>query len=65
MQALNAGAHTHVSAKAANVYPLQTIKQDLLGVINTSTKLLLNHSLISSGACGGTVNIIGTQWTSR
>lgn len=59
VQALNAGANTYASAEAANVSPLQTLEQDLLGVINAPTELLLNRPLIGPGADGGTVNGVG------
>ncbi|MFW3113072.1 PE-PGRS family protein [Mycobacterium haemophilum DSM 44634] len=37
VQALNAGAAQYASAEAANVSPLQTLEQDLLGLINAPT----------------------------
>ena len=37
MQALTGGAGAYAAAEAANASPLQTLEQDLLGVINAPT----------------------------
>jgi PE family len=50
VQLLTSGAGAYTSAEAANVQPLQSVEQDLLGVINAPTKLLLDRPLIGNGA---------------
>jgi hypothetical protein len=52
VQALSAGAGAYASSEAANVSPLQTVKQDLLGVINAPTEALLQRPLIGNGTNG-------------
>ena len=49
VRALTAGAASYVGTEAANVSPLQTVGQELLGVINTPTELLLQRPLIGHG----------------
>ena len=49
VQLLNAGAAQYASAEAANVAPLQTLEQDVLGAINTPTNVLLGRPLIGTG----------------
>ncbi len=49
MQSLTAGAAAYAGTEAANVSPLQTALQDVLGVINTPTELLLQRPLIGNG----------------
>ncbi len=50
VQLLQAGANTYSSAEAANASPLQTLKQEILGVINAPTEALLDRPLIGNGA---------------
>ena len=54
VQALSAGAGQYAAAEAANASPLQTIEQDLLGVINAPSQLLTGRPLIDNGANGYT-----------
>jgi PE family len=51
-QLLNTAAAQHANAEAANVSPLQTLEQDLLGVINAPTNFLLGRPLIGPGTNG-------------
>src|SRR5262249_37914108 len=43
VQTLTSAGDSYAAAEAANVSPLQTIEQDLLGVINAPTELLLGR----------------------
>ncbi len=52
VQALTAGAGAYAHAEAANASPLQTLEQDVLGVINAPTQALLGRPLIGDGAAG-------------
>ena len=52
MQALTAGAGSYAGAEAANVSPLQTVEQDVLGVINAPSLALTGRTLIGNGANG-------------
>lgn len=52
VQALTSGGFAYASAEAANASPLQTVEQDLLGVINAPTDALLGRPLIGNGANG-------------
>lgn len=49
---MNTGATQYAMGEAANVSPLQAVEQQLLGVINTPTQLLLGRPLIGNGANG-------------
>jgi hypothetical protein len=49
VQTLDASAGQYVSAEAANVSPLQALEQDVLGVVNAHTELLLGRPLIGNG----------------
>jgi PE family len=55
VRALNAGAGTYAGTEAANASPLQTLEQDVLGVINAPTEALLGRPLIGDGANSTTV----------
>jgi hypothetical protein len=52
-QALTSAAGSYLAAEAANARPLQVLGQDVLGVINAPTELLLGRPLIGDGANGG------------
>ncbi|WP_139830841.1 PE family protein, partial [Mycobacterium paraense] len=52
VRTLNAGAGAYSLAEAANASPLQTLEQDVLGVINAPTEALLGRPLIGNGADG-------------
>jgi len=58
VQLLNAGsaqyATTEVANAAANASPLQTLRQDLLNIINEPTELLVGRPLVGNGANGAT-----------
>src|ERR1700730_1906366 len=54
VQTLNAGAGAYAATEAANANPLQTLEQDVLGVINAPTNTLLGRPLIGHGADGTT-----------
>lgn len=51
-RSLAAGASLYASAEAANTSPLQTLENDLLGVINAPTEALFGRPLIGNGAPG-------------
>nr|WP_241010772.1 PE family protein [Mycobacterium gordonae] len=51
-QALRAGAVGYASAEAANVSMLQTLQQNVLGVINTPSQVATGRPLIGDGANG-------------
>ena len=52
VQALSSGAGFYLTAEAANASPLQTVQDDLLGVVNAPTEALLGRPLIGNGANG-------------
>jgi hypothetical protein len=52
VQALNAGAGAYAATEAANATPLETLQQDVLGLINAPTNTLLGRPLIGNGANG-------------
>ncbi|WP_373143324.1 PE family protein, partial [Mycobacterium marinum] len=52
VQALNWGAESYLAAEVVNAAPLQTVEQDLLGVINAPTQALLGRPLIGTGTNG-------------
>ena len=52
VQALNSGAGAYAATEAANVSPLQTLEQDVLGAVNTPTEALLGRPLIGNGENG-------------
>jgi hypothetical protein len=49
---MSGGAAQYALAEAANTDPLQTIEQDVLGVINAPTNALLGRPLIGDGTNG-------------
>ena len=51
-QLMNGGAAQYVSSEAASANPLQAVEQDILGVINAPTNVLLGLPLIGGGASG-------------
>ena len=51
---LTAGAGAYALTEAANAGPLQTVVQDVLGVINAPTEALFGRALIGNGANGYT-----------
>ncbi len=73
VQALNAGAGAYASAEAANASPLQTVDQDLLGVISAPAQAVLGRPLIGngtdaaagSGSNGGDAGILDRQRRQR
>ena len=50
VQLLNGGATQYALTEAASANPLQTLQQDILGVINAPTEALLGRPLIGNGA---------------
>jgi hypothetical protein len=52
VQALSLGAGSYQAAEAASVSPLQTVADDVLGVINAPTELLLGRPLLGNGVNG-------------
>jgi PE family len=52
VQTLNAGADAYAATEAANATPLDTLEQDVLGLINAPTNTLLGRPLIGNGANG-------------
>jgi hypothetical protein len=52
VRTLNAGAGAYAAAEAANAAPLQTLQQDVLGLINAPINTLLGRPLIGNGANG-------------
>ncbi|WP_373180685.1 PE family protein, partial [Mycobacterium marinum] len=52
VRALNLSGGAYAAADAANASPLQTLEQDLLGVLNGPTQALLGRPLIGDGADG-------------
>lgn len=53
-QALSESAGAYAAAEAANTSPLQTLEQDLLGVINLPTDVVIGRPLLGDGANGYT-----------
>ncbi|WP_145985170.1 hypothetical protein [Mycobacterium leprae] len=53
VQALNVTATRYVSARSVNASLLQTLEQELLGLVNASTETLLGHPLIGNGGMKG------------
>jgi hypothetical protein len=60
VQLMNAGAGQYAAAEAANASPLQTVRQDLLNVVNAPTEALLGRPLIGNGGNAGAVATTGT-----
>ncbi|MCV7088835.1 PE family protein, partial [Mycobacterium interjectum] len=58
VQTLNASAGTYLAADAADASPLQTLQEDVLGLINAPTNALFGRPLIGNGA-NGTTNAQG------
>jgi PE family len=56
VQTLNSGSGSYAAAEAANTSVLQTIEQDILGVINAPTNLLLGRPLLGDGTAGTAAN---------
>ncbi len=52
VRALNLSGGAYAAADVANASPLQTLEQDLLGVLNAPTQALLGRPLIGDGADG-------------
>ncbi len=52
VQVLSGAGGAYGLAEAVNVSPLQTLEQDVLGVINAPTNLLLGRPLIGDGTSG-------------
>ena len=52
VQTLNSGGGTYAAAEAANATPMQTLAQDVLGVIISPTNFLIHRPLIGNGANG-------------
>ncbi|WP_136622928.1 PE family protein, partial [Mycobacterium pseudokansasii] len=52
-QGLTSAAGWYASAEAANASPLQTVEQEVLGVINAPSQALLGRPLIGDGTNGG------------
>ena len=53
VQSLSSGAASYLAAEAISASPLQSLEQDVLGVINAPTEVLLGRPLIGDGADGG------------
>jgi hypothetical protein len=53
VQELNAGAESYAVTEAANVSPLQTARQDLLGVVKAPTQTLLGSPIGNGTTAGG------------
>jgi hypothetical protein len=51
-QLMSGGAAQYAAAEAANANPLQTLEQDILGVINAPSLALTGRPLIGNGANG-------------
>jgi hypothetical protein len=51
-QSLSGAGNAYAVAEAANANPLQTLQQDVMGVINGPTELLFNRPLIGPGSNG-------------
>ncbi|ORW07517.1 hypothetical protein AWC15_20015 [Mycobacterium lacus] len=52
VQALSAASGAYAAAEAANASPLQTLAENVLGVINAPTNLVLGRPLIGDGTNG-------------
>src|ERR1700691_5376761 len=52
VQLMTAGAGSYAAAEAANASPLRAVEQQVLGVINAPTQVLLGRPLIGNGANG-------------
>ncbi len=52
VQLLQGAGGAYAATEAASANPLQTIAQDVLGVINTPTQLVLGRPLIGNGTDG-------------
>jgi PE family len=52
VQLMNAGAGAYAGAEAANASPLQAVEQQVLGVINAPTQVLLGRPLIGNAPTG-------------
>src|SRR5271155_455484 len=52
VQAFNTGEAAYVSTEAANASPLQTLKNDVMGAVNTPTEMLLARPIIGDGTNG-------------
>jgi hypothetical protein len=58
LQALSNASSAYAATEAANASPLQTLQDDVLGVINAPTNLVLRRPLIGDGT-NGTTNAQG------
>lgn len=56
VELMKSGANSYASAEAVNASPLQSVEQELLGVINAPTNTLLGRPLIGDGAAGTAAN---------
>jgi hypothetical protein len=61
VRALSGAGGAYAAAEAANVSPLQTVEQDVLGVVNAPTELLLGRPLIGTGGKAGTADRSGRR----
>ena len=52
VQALDGAGNSYAAAEAANASPLQTLEQDVLGLINAPTDAVLGRPLIGNGTDG-------------
>jgi len=52
VSAMTGAGQSYAGAEAANASPLQTLEQDVLGVINAPTDALLGRPLIGDGTNG-------------
>jgi PE family protein/PE_PGRS family protein len=52
VQALRGAGDAYAAAEAANASPLQTLEQDVLGLINAPTNAMLHRPLIGNGTDG-------------
>jgi hypothetical protein len=52
VQLMTGGSAQYAAAEAANASPLQTLRQDLLNIINEPTELLVGRTLIGNGTNG-------------
>ncbi len=60
-QALSSGARSYATTEAANGPMLQTLEQDVFGVVNAPTVALLGRPLIANGANGTATNPNGGE----
>jgi hypothetical protein len=56
VQTLSAAGGAYTAGEGANASPLQTVEQDVLGVINAPTNALLGRPLIGNGTNGTAAN---------